>query len=88
VHRKGARWVRRKAARKRPTPDHRERDLAAQPILLREVLAQRGVEVARSGDQQVVEAFAPQGADEAFYDRVVPSRRLLLIQMVGIERSG
>ena len=29
-----ARWVRRKAARKRPTPDHRERDLAAQPILL------------------------------------------------------
>ena len=33
VHRKGARWVRRKAARKRPTPDHREWDLAAQPIL-------------------------------------------------------
>ena len=37
MHRKGARWVRRKAARKRPTPDH-ERDLAAQPILLGGVL--------------------------------------------------
>ena len=38
MHRKGARWVRRKAARKRPTPDHRERDLAAQPILLPGIL--------------------------------------------------
>ena len=70
MHRKGARWVRRKAARKRPTPDHRERDLAAQPILLLDVLLKHYCEVARSGDQQVVEAFAPQGADEALYDRV------------------
>jgi hypothetical protein len=41
VHRKGARWVRRKAARKRPTPDHREWDLAAQPILLLQVVGAR-----------------------------------------------
>ena len=54
VHRKGARWVRRKAARKRPTPDHREWDLAAQPILLGDVLLQHYREVAWPGDQEVV----------------------------------
>jgi hypothetical protein len=47
-----------------------QRDLAAQPILLLDVLAQHYREVAPSGDQQVVEAFAAQGADEAFGDRV------------------
>src|SRR6476619_6525221 len=65
VHRKGARWVRRKAARKRPTPDHRERDLAAQPILLLDVVLQHERQVAWSGDQKVVEAFAAQCAGEA-----------------------
>jgi hypothetical protein len=35
-----------------------------------EILAQHYVEVA--GDQDVVEAFAAQGADEAFRDRVRP----------------
>ena len=70
VHRKGARWVRRKAARKRPTPDHRERDLAAQPILLLDELLQHYREVAGSGDQEVVEAFPAQGADEPFRDRI------------------
>ena len=70
VHRKGARWVRRKAARKRPTPDHREWDLAAQPILLGDVLLQHYREVAWPGDQEVVEAFAAQGADPAFGDGI------------------
>jgi len=74
VHRKGARWVRRKAARKRPTPDHRERDLAAQPILLLEVLLQYHREVALSGDQELVEAFPAERADEAFRDRVRTGR--------------
>jgi hypothetical protein len=31
-----------------------------------------GVEVVRCGDQEVVEAFPAQGADEAFRDRVRP----------------
>jgi len=35
-------------------------------------LAQHDVEVAWSGDQDVVEAFPAQGADEAFRDRVGP----------------
>ena len=39
-------------------------------VVMREVLAQYGGEVARSGDQKVVEALAAQGADEAFRDRV------------------
>ena len=34
------------------------------------ILAQHDVEVAWSGDQEVVEAFPSQGADEAFGDRV------------------
>jgi hypothetical protein len=33
-------------------------------------LAQHGDKVAWSGDQEVIEAFAAQGADEAFGDRV------------------
>ena len=45
-----------------------------------DVLAQDDVKVAWSGDQEVVEAFPAQGADEPFRDRVVPSRRLPLIQ--------
>jgi hypothetical protein len=35
-----------------------------------QVLLQHNGEVARSGDQEVVEAFAAQRADEAFRDRV------------------
>jgi hypothetical protein len=35
-----------------------------------EILAQHGGEVVWSGDQEVVEAFPAQGADEAFRDRV------------------
>ena len=49
-----------------------QRDLAAQPILLLQVFAQHDVEVAWPGDQDVVEAFPAQGADEAFGDRVRP----------------
>ena len=37
-----------------------------------DVLAQHDVEVAWSDDQEVVEAFSAQGADEAFRDRVRP----------------
>src|SRR5262245_24042687 len=36
------------------------------------ILAQYDVEMAGSGDQEVVEAFSAQGADEAFRDRVRP----------------
>ena len=35
-----------------------------------QIFAQHDVEVAWPGDQEVVEAFAAQGADEAFGDRV------------------
>ena len=49
-----------------------QRDLAAQPILLLEVVLQYHREVALSGDQELVEAFPAQRADEAFGDRVRP----------------
>ena len=38
------------------------------------ILAQYDVEVAWSGDQDVIEAFPAQGADEPFRDRVRPGR--------------
>ena len=41
-------------------------------VVVLDVLPQDCGEVALSGDQEVVEAFAPQGADEAFRDRVRP----------------
>ena len=72
MHRKGARWVRRKAARKRPTPDHREWDLAAQPILLVLVLAERCRGVPLVDDQDSVEELAADGADETFGDGIGP----------------
>jgi len=36
------------------------------------ILAQHDVEMAGAGDQEVVEAFPSQGADEAFRDRIRP----------------
>ena len=39
-----------------------------------DILAQNDVEVAWPGDQEVVEAFLAQRADEAFRDRVRPGR--------------
>jgi hypothetical protein len=39
-----------------------------------DVLAQHDLEVSWSGDQQVVETFPAQGADEPFGDRVRPGR--------------
>ena len=51
-------------------------------------LAEHGCRVSLVDDQDAVEEFAADGADEAFGDGVVPSRQLLLIPMVGIERSG
>jgi hypothetical protein len=53
-----------------------------------QVFAQHDLEVAWSGDQDVVEAFPAQGADEPFGDGVVPSRRLPLIPTVSPEPSG
>jgi hypothetical protein len=38
-----------------------------------DIIAQEDVEVAWSGDQDVVEAFSAQGADEALGDRVSPA---------------
>jgi hypothetical protein len=49
-----------------------QRSVRAVRVVMREVLAQHGGEVARSGDQKVVEAFAAQGGDEAFRDGVRP----------------
>src|SRR6476646_4981361 len=46
----------------------------AMGVVVLRVLAQYDVEVASSGDQDVVEAFSTQGADEAFCDRVRPRR--------------
>ena len=41
-------------------------------VVVLDVLPQHYREVARSGDQEVVEAFAAQGADPALSDRVRP----------------
>jgi hypothetical protein len=42
-------------------------------VVMLHILAQHCGEVAWSGDQDVVEAFAAQSADEAFRDRVRPA---------------
>jgi hypothetical protein len=47
-----------------------ERSVRAVGVVVLEVLVQHGREVARSGDQEVVEAFAAQCADEALGGRV------------------
>jgi len=47
-----------------------ERSVRAVHVVMLEVLLQHYCEVARSGDQEVVEAFAAHGADEAFGDGV------------------
>ena len=51
-----------------------ERSVGAVRVVVRGVLLQYRGEVARSSDQEVVEAFAAQRADEAFGDRVGPRR--------------
>ena len=51
-------------------------------------LAESGCRVSLVEDQDAVEEFATEGADEAFGDGVVPSRRLPLIPTVGPEPSG
>jgi hypothetical protein len=43
-------------------------------VVVLDVLAQHGREVARSGDQELVEAFAAQRANPALGDRVRPRR--------------
>src|SRR6478735_7998863 len=47
-----------------------QRSVRSVPVVVLDVLAQYDVEVAWSGDQEVVEAFPAQGADEAFRDGV------------------
>ena len=47
-----------------------QRPVRAMSVVVLDVLLQHQREVAWSGDQQVVEAFAAQRADEAFGDRV------------------
>ena len=49
---------------------------------------ENGCRVSLVDDQGAVEEFAADGADEAFGDGVVPSRRLPLIPTVGPEPSG
>jgi hypothetical protein len=45
-------------------------------VVVLDVLAQHGREVARSGDQEMVEAFAAQRVNPALGDRVRPRRAL------------
>ena len=76
---------------KGPRPITRERDLAAQPILLALELAEHGCGVPLVDDQEAVEEFAADGADEAFGDRVGQRRRLHLIESmrpIGIGGCG
>jgi hypothetical protein len=47
-----------------------ERSVRTLGVVMLDVLAQHHREVARSGDQEMIEAFTAQGADEAFRDRV------------------
>jgi hypothetical protein len=47
-----------------------ERSMRAVGVVVLDVLLKHCREVARSSDQEMVEAFAAQGADEAFGDRV------------------
>jgi hypothetical protein len=47
-----------------------QRAVRAVGVVVLDVLVQHRGEVAWSGDQEVVEAFPAQGADEAFRDRV------------------
>jgi hypothetical protein len=49
-----------------------KRPVRAVGVVVLHVFLQHSCEVAGSGDQQVVEAFAVQRADEAFGDRVSP----------------
>ena len=50
----------------------RQRPVRAMSVVVLDVLLQHQCQVAWSGDQQVVEAFAAQGADEALGDGVRP----------------
>jgi hypothetical protein len=49
-----------------------QRTVRTMPVVMIDVLPQHCSEVAGSDDQEVVEAFAAQGADEAFRDRIRP----------------
>src|SRR4051812_30153642 len=49
-----------------------QRAVRTMPVVVLEVLLQRRNEVAGSNDQEMVEAFTAQRANEAFRDRVCP----------------
>jgi hypothetical protein len=49
-----------------------ERSVQTVRVVVLDVLAQHCGEVAQSSDQQVIESFVAQGAEEAFGDRVRP----------------
>ena len=49
-----------------------QRSVRSVPVVMLDVLVQYKVEVAWSSDQEVVEAFPAERADEAFRDRVRP----------------
>jgi hypothetical protein len=51
-----------------------ERSVWPVSVVVRDVLLRHGSEVVGAGDQEMVEAFAPQGADPALRDRVRPRR--------------
>jgi hypothetical protein len=57
-------------------------------VVMPQVLAKHCCGMPLVDDQDSIEQFTADGADEAFGDGVVPSRRLPLIPTVGPEPSG
>jgi hypothetical protein len=57
-------------------------------VVVQQVLGQHLAQVMLIDDQQPVEEFPAQGADDPFADRVGPRRRLHPIQMIGTSVSG
>ena len=57
-------------------------------VVVLDVLLQHRCEVARSGNQEVVEAFPAQGSDEPFRDRVRARTGVRMIRMSAAARTA
>jgi hypothetical protein len=57
-------------------------------VVVPQVLGQHPAQVVLVDDQQLVEKFPAQGADDPLADRVAPHRQLRLIRMIGTDASG
>jgi hypothetical protein len=49
-----------------------EREVSARPVIVREVTGQDAAQVPLAQDEHVIQALAPDGADEALRERVLP----------------